>query len=264
MINPRQKDNLLNHSYRLLLLDIDGTIAKNGFIISDTVRKAIRLINRKITVSLITGRSATTVLRLASELNLDKPQTVEAGSRIISIDGKDLWFNYLTVQSVSNIIKLAKTNNIVFNLCISGYTQIIRSEKDYARLPLNKVTRLTLLKLTTSEVNKAEILFSKIPQINLYPVKSAKDPQFWHIDITDKKANKKLAVSKLREILKIKREETIGVGDDYNDIPFIKETGLKVAMGNAVDELKQIADLIVPPVSEDGLLEVFKLIERSC
>ena len=58
--------------------------------------------------------------------------------------------------------------------------------------------------------------------------------------------------------MNIKTEETIGVGDGFNDIPFIQETGFKVAMGNAVDDLKAIADYIAPTVEEDGVAHVIE------
>jgi len=56
--------------------------------------------------------------------------------------------------------------------------------------------------------------------------------------------------------LKISREEIIGIGDHYNDFPLLMACGLKVAMGNAVDDLKAIADYIAPSVEKDGVADV--------
>ena len=50
----------------------------------------------------------------------------------------------------------------------------------------------------------------------------------------------------------------IGVGDGYNDFPLLMACGLKVAMGNAVPELKAIADYIAPTVADDGIVDVIK------
>jgi len=60
------------------------------------------------------------------------------------------------------------------------------------------------------------------------------------------------------EILGIKTDEIIAVGDGYNDFPFLMACGLKVAMGNAVPELKAIADYIAPSVDEDGIVDVIE------
>ena len=45
----------------------------------------------------------------------------------------------------------------------------------------------------------------------------------------------------------------IGIGDGYNDFPLLMACGLKIAMGNAVEDLKAIADFIVPSVEQDGV-----------
>lgn len=50
--------------------------------------------------------------------------------------------------------------------------------------------------------------------------------------------------------------EICAVGDDVNDIPMIQAAGLGVAMGNALDEVKAVADRIAPCHDSDGLVEV--------
>ena len=48
------------------------------------------------------------------------------------------------------------------------------------------------------------------------------------------------------------------MGDGYNDFPLLMACGLKIAMGNAVPELKAIADFIAPSVEEDGVATVIE------
>jgi hydroxymethylpyrimidine pyrophosphatase-like HAD family hydrolase len=73
-------------------------------------------------------------------------------------------------------------------------------------------------------------------------------------------------ISKWTGILRLAHERGIGaheicaVGDDVNDIPMIVEAGLGVAMGNAVAELKSVADRVAPCNNSDGLVEVVKWI----
>ncbi len=56
----------------------------------------------------------------------------------------------------------------------------------------------------------------------------------------------------------IPAEEICAVGDDVNDLPMIREAGLGIAMGNAVDEVKAAADRIAPCNNSDGLVEVVR------
>ena len=56
----------------------------------------------------------------------------------------------------------------------------------------------------------------------------------------------------------IRPEQICAVGDDVNDIPMISGAGLGVAMENAVDAVKSVADRIAPSNDDDGLVEVVR------
>ncbi len=55
------------------------------------------------------------------------------------------------------------------------------------------------------------------------------------------------------EILNIKKEESIAIGDDNNDLSMFEQVGYKVAMENAIDSVKQKADEITLSNDEDGV-----------
>jgi hypothetical protein len=55
-------------------------------------------------------------------------------------------------------------------------------------------------------------------------------------------------------------DEICAVGDDINDLPMIQGAGLGIAMGNAIDELKAVADRIAPGHDSDGLVQVVEWI----
>ena len=82
------------------------------------------------------------------------------------------------------------------------------------------------------------------------------------IHITNKIATKEHAVAELLKMLNISKEETIGVGDGNNDIHLFRAVGLKVAMGNATNQLKSKADVVCDTVENDGLAKfIEKLME---
>lgn len=47
--------------------------------------------------------------------------------------------------------------------------------------------------------------------------------------------------------------DTVAFGDSMNDIEVVQEAGIGVAMGNAVDALKKVADYVTAPIEEDGI-----------
>ena len=66
------------------------------------------------------------------------------------------------------------------------------------------------------------------------------------------------ALARWASHLGISLEETIGIGDNDNDLELVKRAGLGVAMGNASPAVKAAADYIAPPVDEEGVVEVIE------
>ena len=71
--------------------------------------------------------------------------------------------------------------------------------------------------------------------------------------ITNKEASKKSAIEYIQQKLSITKEETMGIGDMLNDLPLFEASGLKVAMGNGDQLLKDKADYVAPSIDEDGV-----------
>jgi hydroxymethylpyrimidine pyrophosphatase-like HAD family hydrolase len=76
------------------------------------------------------------------------------------------------------------------------------------------------------------------------------------VEATHPQSSKLHGIVTISKILNVDTHEIIGVGDGYNDFPLLMACGLKIAMGNAVPELKAIADFIAPTVEEEGVAVV--------
>ena len=84
-------------------------------------------------------------------------------------------------------------------------------------------------------------------QLNIYPSKPT------YLEVMDKRGSKSNAVKFVSERLKLDPSEIIAMGDNYNDIEMIKFAGMGVAMGNAPDDIKAIADYVTDTNNEDGV-----------
>lgn len=82
-----------------------------------------------------------------------------------------------------------------------------------------------------------------------------------NVEINQVHANKGEALLALATHLGLKREQTIAFGDGLNDLSMLKEAGIGVAMANACNEAKEIADWIAPSCDEDG---VARGIDKFC
>lgn len=69
----------------------------------------------------------------------------------------------------------------------------------------------------------------------------------------EREASKARGLERLCAYFKIPMEKTVAFGDSMNDYEIVRAAGIGVAMGNAVEELKQVADYVTTPIGEDGV-----------
>ena len=157
-----------------------------------------------------------------------------------------------------------------------GYSLIVVGRKDVAVLdPKGDVDRIFRQMLAVKNLDKAspldEVLQQDILQLTPFfpadyePKLLARMSQCvsgrWHPEFTDITAN---GADKGKGIQAIARHEgfdpnhTIAFGDGGNDTSMILQAGIGVAMGNAIDALKQQADYITTSVDEDGILNALR------
>ena len=87
----------------------------------------------------------------------------------------------------------------------------------------------------------------------LFPETAVSSSLPWNIEINSADATKGKALKSLCAALNVDLKDTLAFGDGTNDLDMIKTAGLGVAMGNAVEELKQAADWIAPSNVENGV-----------
>ena len=157
-----------------------------------------------------------------------------------------------------------------------GYSLIVVGRKKVAVLdPKGDVDRIFRQMLAVKNLDKAspldEVLQQDILQLTPFfpadyePQLLARMPQCvsgrWHPEFTDITAN---GADKGKGIQAMARHEgfdpnhTIAFGDGGNDTSMILQAGIGVAMGNAIDALKQQADYITTSVDEDGILNALR------
>ncbi len=99
----------------------------------------------------------------------------------------------------------------------------------------------------------------KVLQTELSEQLSVMRSKPFFLEFTEKGVTKGTSLSILIDRLGIKREEVIAMGDSYNDAAMIEFAGLGIAMGNAPDDIKQIADYVTDTNNNDG---VAKAVEK--
>jgi hydroxymethylpyrimidine pyrophosphatase-like HAD family hydrolase len=83
------------------------------------------------------------------------------------------------------------------------------------------------------------------------------------LDVAGPGVTKASALEALREKYAVSRENTVVVGDDFNDLPMFAWAGTAIAMGHAPDEVKAAADHVTGTIAEDGVASVLEALTSS-
>lgn len=240
--------------YKAIISDIDGTLAPVALKSAPSLKitEAIQEVqNKGFFFSIATGKPYSLVKDLIKDLKLTSPVIIDNGAAIYDpISNKPLVDFVIERKESKELLEFIKGNSKEYRVSCrdNNLHNITELPKD------DEVRKFIILDLplrkTDDLLNQLQSKFN-----NLHIVKTSSDlgEQYNAIYISSGEATKQHAVLKFAELLKISTKEIIGVGDHYNDFPLLIACGFKVAMGNAVPELKAIADYVAPTVEEDGL-----------
>ena len=241
--------------YKAIILDVDGTLIPNkrDGMPSEAVRGAIAKASKLIHIGVATSRPYFMLSHIVDHLNLSGPSIIAGGTQVIDITSKKILFEKaFQVRDAIRIGKLANSLSIRL-IVLDSDEHIIFSNKYMPKKPLH----LWIHALTATQADKFTKKLSDVSTVAVHKLPSWTKNRF-DLSISHASATKQHAILEIAKILNIDTHEIIGVGDGYNDFPLLMACGLKVAMGNAVEDLKAIADYIAPPVEEDGVADVIE------
>lgn len=247
--------------YKAIVSDIDGTLTPivSHALPTDKVTKSIqKAVKNGIVFCLATGRPYSLIKYIIDHLGPIGPCIVDNGAVIAnSKDGSVLWEAILPNTDASGILKLLKPLKLFRASCDTG---LIENPQEIPNG--SKVRKMSIHDIPMA---KADELIDKIEKefkdVSCAKASSYMGDKFIDVYFCNINATKQFAVFELAKILNIDHKEMIGVGDSYNDFPLLMACGLKVAMGNSIKEILDIADYVAPSVDDDGLADV---IEKFC
>ncbi len=258
--------------YRLLALDVDGTLLDSAHQLRPRVATAVRAASAAgMTTVLATGKQFRSIRPLLTMLGIAGAQICLNGAAVT--DGEHaaplafVPLDEATRRAVITQVRRAGPGYLISQFALDAIyvEQASRSHpaigvfEEYGEQPPTLVPDL----LATPLPPAAKILVAGLPS-QIPALRSAVTPPLAdHVYITTTMpefleffafdANKGQALVTLRERAGISREATIAVGDGENDIPLLHEAGLAVAMGNARPATRAAADRIIPDNDADGL-----------
>lgn len=268
--------------YKLVVTDMDGTFLNNKNEISYENLKIVKELNEKgILFSIATGRLDTMIKAYLKQIGNNNP-VISCNGALVRNTSKGEFYHADTIkrEDFCKVIDICKTYNLIFDVYCE-YTIYSETTEGRIKFFINYNERLCdedkvdfkvvdnicnditqdekIFKILVSNSN-SELLeivkdkINEIPGIDAY--KSASNL----LDIMTKGVNKGKALKNLAEILKIKKEEIIAIGDNHNDVSMLEYAGFAIAMENAEQCVKDISDLVTDSNDNDGVAKALKLV----
>jgi HAD superfamily hydrolase (TIGR01484 family) len=254
---------MVNKNIKLIIADVDGTLiepstSKAPFPSKSLVETVKQLQNRGIVFSLATARSLSHTINLTEGLQLTGPVIFDNGARIYDCKKnkylKELYIAKNKIKESVGIIKeISPKEKLIIvddNLRLSQISQIKKWQ----------VTKIIVLGITPELAEKLYHRLSQLFGITVTKSISGRGEKSESIHITNNKATKASGVEFISRLLKIKKNEIMGIGDSYNDLEMLLACGYKVAMGNSIPQVLKIADYIAPNYLNNGVEETLKRI----
>jgi HAD superfamily hydrolase (TIGR01484 family) len=241
--------------YKAIILDLDDTTVAHGRgnLPSTRVTAAIAKAKEKIHVCVATSRTLADSHDVLDHLSLSGPCVVTGGAQVYDPVAKRILHEVILPSDlVRQFFEIAQRHGLE-----SMYYDGVRDAIYAPGMTPAKVLSIYMPKVDPQQVDAMVQEFSIDPRAHVQKL-SAWDKNFMSIDITGSEASKLHGIVEVARILDIQTQDIIGVGDGYNDFPLLMACGLKIAMGNAVPELKAIADFVAPTVDEDGVATIIE------
>ena len=243
--------------YKALMLDLDGTTVPNRLdgMPSPRIIEAITKAQEQIAVCIATGRSLEQATPVLDALNITDPVILLNGALVI--DGKSrkpLYERPLVKKDYEKAIQILNKRAYATRISIdeSGKTH----DYDQSYTPQNPLT-IFVWDLSHEEAEELITALTKIPTLSAHKVIGWETGKVG-VTINHIYGTKQHGILEAAKILGIHTRSIIGIGDGPNDFPLLMACGLKVAIGNAIPDLKAIADYVAPTVQEDGVADVIE------
>lgn len=258
--------------YKAVFIDIDGTLRDDKQNISEKTKEMIKRVTQEgILVILCSGRPRKYTEELSRECFASKYIITSGGSSVYDYEKDEvLYLNQMNKQACIKLYYIAEKAKVRFIMNV-GENRVVNQLKYFDGTELELKTDIeTFVRenevlqcvISDSDFNKIKAIKGEIEKVEGVEIKNQSknlmtetkiERKDGYCDVANRETSKGNGIEKLCQILQIDVKDTIGIGDDFNDIAMFQTVGYAVVMGNANDKVKQYADEVTKSNEEEGV-----------
>ncbi|MCL2228733.1 MAG: Cof-type HAD-IIB family hydrolase [Firmicutes bacterium] len=240
---------------KVIFADLDGTLTDDNDRVPKRVALAIAAVRAKGHIVIpISGSSYPWVSEKVSGCELDYIISSNGGRCFDEVNKKVVWHDTIPVETLVALVKEFGKYMPQHHIHHGGNRIDVAPEKLEPHM-LEGVSQFTpslienKLPNGMAEFMKKHNLHTPYNTFNM-----ARDIYNYgaYMDIVPSFVTKTYAVGKMCKLLGVDKKDTIAIGDGMNDVSLFNACHTKVAVGNAIDEIKSLADIIVGTNNEGG------------
>lgn len=257
--------------YKMIALDLDGTLNNDQKVITQKTKDALIEVQKQgIVVVLASGRPTPGMKRESDELELEKYHGLLLsynGGRIVDVTTKQVIYEK-SLPKVTAVKFLKHLEDFKVTPIVDDSNHYYTTDRKEFMIEFESKLNNMGIKIVDNVADDLDFSPVKIliaaPNEYLMPISDEITKPFRHelsfihsspvyLEATMKGINKASSLQNICDYLHIKPEEIMAFGDAQNDISMLEFAGLGVAMGNAMDSVKEIADEVTLSNNEDGI-----------
>lgn len=279
--------------YKLIAIDLDGTMLNQYGIVTQNTRDSIKRAQENgIEVMIASGRPIDSVKTISKEIGSENYFISGNGSIVYDIKKDEIIYeNVLKKQKALEIIKICEENSIFYNVYTEKeiiaknlqynvlyyhkenltkveedktHINIVENIYDYIEKTEAKVLKIMIcdkhqtifnaIMRKLKEVDDIEVL--EVSHMSRKIIRQGTEEipiEYFYTEISAKNVDKWTALEFLKEKLQISSDEIVTIGDNVNDKKMIEKSGYGIAMGQSAPKIKEIADYVTDSNMEDGV-----------
>lgn len=269
--------------YKLVCIDMDGTLLNSKHKITEVTKEVLKKAHDLgVHIVISTGRVYVNAESYSNLIGVTSPVIASNGAFVkekdrneaifkgylseeLSLKLINIFYKYKVSPSFSTPEKIYTSNIFMtvfmFLLKLRGLikedynAEFIKSQNQWEEVLKKEKGNLIKCEVNSISEDKLKKVRKELENIDEIEIASSSKH---NIEITCKGVSKGTAVKRLAEFYNIKEEEIIAIGDSENDLSMIEYAGLGIAMGNAIEKVKEKANFITDSNDNEGVAKAIK------